>query len=219
MSPNNAFNWTPAAREAVQLVAEDKITDERIAGQVGIAKRTLERWKLHPEFAAQVAQRRAEIAERIRTTGIAIVTNRVAAQHDRWLRMQRVIEERAEQYAGADAPGAGTGLLVKTEKAIGSGFSSVFVDEWAVDTGLLREIREHEKQAAIELKQWTEQRVLSGDPDNPLTVKGQFDFDSFGGIFADLAGVGTPTPDGVDEPLDPAYADAETGGLPGATNP
>lgn len=171
MSPDNAFNWTPAAQQAVQLVAEDKVTDDRIAEQVGIVKRTLERWKLHPEFRAKVAERRAEIAERIRSTGIAIIENRVARQHDHWRRMQRVIEERAEHYANADAPGAGTGLLVKTEKAIGSGFNTTFVDEWAVDTGLLREIREVEKQTAIELRQWAEQRVLSGDGNNPIEIK------------------------------------------------
>jgi hypothetical protein len=48
-------------------------------------------------------------------------------------------------------PGGETGLLVRTGRFIVNGKA---VDVYAVDVGLLRELREHEKQAAIECGQW-----------------------------------------------------------------
>jgi hypothetical protein len=69
--------------------------------------------------------------------------------------MQAVIEERAADPT-MQAPGASTGLLTRTQKQIGAGNSAVTVEEYQVDTRLLKELREHEKQAAQELSQWSE---------------------------------------------------------------
>lgn len=55
-----------------------------------------------------------------------------------------------------DVPGGKTGLLVREIKSIGAGPNSREVEEYKVDTGLLKELREHERQAAIELGQWQE---------------------------------------------------------------
>ena len=49
------------------------------------------------------------------------------------------------------------------EGALSSGSRVVEVAEYAVDVALLREIREHEKQAAIELGQWTEKQEHTGE--------------------------------------------------------
>ena len=54
------------------------------------------------------------------------------------------------------APGADTGLLTRTQKRIGSGDSAVTVEEYQVDTGLLKELREHEKRGVQELGEWSE---------------------------------------------------------------
>lgn len=54
-----------------------------------------------------------------------------------------------DTYAAA---GAETGLMVHTVTYLKDGRR----EEWAVDTGLLKELREHEKQAAIECGQWEE---------------------------------------------------------------
>ena len=40
---------------AVALCVQDILTDEQIAGQVGIARRTLARWKKRPDFAVALA--------------------------------------------------------------------------------------------------------------------------------------------------------------------
>ena len=48
----------PTAAEvgrAAALCFQDTLTDEQIAGQLGIARRTLSRWKKRPDFAAALA--------------------------------------------------------------------------------------------------------------------------------------------------------------------
>jgi hypothetical protein len=50
---NRPFVWTPARETALQLLVEDQLTDEVIARQVGVCRRTLAYWKAHPDFAAR----------------------------------------------------------------------------------------------------------------------------------------------------------------------
>lgn len=64
------------------------------------------------------------------------------------------MSERADDMA--DVLGGSSGLLVRQVKQIGSGESSRIVEEYKLDTELLAEFREHEKQMAIELGQWEE---------------------------------------------------------------
>jgi hypothetical protein len=61
-----------------------------------------------------------------------------------------------------DVPGGRTGLLVRTIKSIGSGEKATTVEEFAVDTGLLREIRELELQVSKELGQFVEKHDVTG---------------------------------------------------------
>jgi hypothetical protein len=71
----------------------------------------------------------------------------------------------------AGHPGGDTGLVVRQVKMIGSGAAAQLVEEYPVDVALLRaeldvmrELREHEKQAAQELGQWVD-KVAPTDPD------------------------------------------------------
>jgi hypothetical protein len=164
------FNWTAQKEKAALLAAEDKLADEAICREVGITRPTLTAWKKTPEFSARVEEHVEAFKQTVRRRGIAILERRVDALQDRWQRMQRVIEERAEELEG-EAAGGGTGLLVKQYKSIGAGENARLVEEYAVDTGLLRELREHEKQAAQELGQWAERKELTGADGSPLVVK------------------------------------------------
>lgn len=86
-----------------------------------------------------------------------------------------VLGERAADPTMANVPGGQTGLLVRswitvhiteTVKVIGDDGKERFISvpkvkempEYRVDTGLLRELREYDKQASVELQQWTEKR-------------------------------------------------------------
>lgn len=146
---------------AAGLVAADKLTDPQICAEIGIKSRiTLQTWRHKPEFAARVSEIRAEMRATARTYGIAVVEERLMAQNERWLAMKQVIEERAEDETMRGA-GHATGLLVRKYKMIGSGESAYMVEEYEVDTGLLKEMRELEKHAAIEMGQWEEKQQVT----------------------------------------------------------
>ncbi|MDQ3832232.1 MAG: phBC6A51 family helix-turn-helix protein [Actinomycetota bacterium] len=162
---------TDKQEEAAALVAEDVKSDEDIALTLGIHRSTLDRWKKLPAFDARVDEILAECRRHVTRKTIARVEKRVEALQDRWNRMQQVIRERAEDGMLADVPGGTTGLIVHNVKGVGKGEDFQLIDLYEVDTGLLAEIRAHEKQAAQELGQWTEKQQVSGDEDKPVVVK------------------------------------------------
>ncbi|HLL74824.1 MAG TPA: hypothetical protein VK421_06130 [Pyrinomonadaceae bacterium] len=146
---------------AAFLVAEDRLTDENIADELSITRRTLARWKLEKGFQARVVEIKEETRRALVARGIVEKQNRLDALNDRWERMRQVIAQRADNLKGV--PGGGnTGLLVRQVKGIGKGEDFQVVEEYAVDTGLLREMREHEKQAAQELGEWSERHEHTG---------------------------------------------------------
>jgi hypothetical protein len=154
MRPNETeFTWSAKAEKVALLVAQDDKPDHAIAKTCRISKATLERWKALPEFAARVEEHRTAWREQLTAEGIANRKNRVAAQNDRWRKMQQIVVERAADKANEKVPGWQTGLLVHRRKQIGGGESAQVVDEYEVDTGLLKELREHEKLTAEELGQ------------------------------------------------------------------
>jgi hypothetical protein len=148
------FPWTARKLDAARLVAEDSLSDQRIAAQVGIERRQLTRWKSVPQFMAKVEAIVAALGERSLRFAVARRHRRVKAQNDRWRKMKRVMRERAAALEMANVPGGKTGLLVRKVKSIGGGESAREVEEYEVDTGLLKEIRDLEKQVAQEVGQW-----------------------------------------------------------------
>lgn len=154
---------TNAQIKAAHLVVEDRLTDEEIAAEVGTSIRQFYRWKRSPAFVAETTRITKAFNAALIGVGVATHRRRVEAINDRWHRMQRLIEARAKDPETARIPGGETGLLVKQLKGIGKGKDFKVVEEFAVDTGLLREMREHERQAAMELGQWVEKVA----PTNP----------------------------------------------------
>ena len=165
MNQNDApkpFRWDSRKETAAALLAEDHLADEQIAAASGCSRPTLVRWKTAPEFAARIQEIARRLGDLAMRHAIARKHKRVGRLQDRWDRMQRVVEERAADPEMRDVPGGATGLLVKTIKQIGSGDAAREVEEYAVDTGLLKEEREYAKQAALELGQWTEKHEHTG---------------------------------------------------------
>lgn len=155
------FTWTKQRDLAAVLVAEDTLTNEQIAAQIGIKRQTLDYWKRQPIFHQRVEEILVEFRQMVRQRGIAVMENRVAALQDRWGRMKQVIAERAADPDMQDVPGGKTGLMVHQVKGVGKGEDFQLIDLYAVDAGLLAEMRAHEQQAARELGQWTEKRDLT----------------------------------------------------------
>src|ERR1044072_791547 len=160
VSQNVTEKWSEQKERAAHLAVEDRLSDEEIAAAVGVDRRTFARWKLTEQFSQRRATILEETQEALVARGIAEKQNRVDAYSDRWERMRKVIEARGKEMASY-AGGGATGLLVRQLKSIGKGEDAQVVEEYAVDTGLLKEMREHEKQAAQELGQWTEKSDIT----------------------------------------------------------
>lgn len=127
----------------------------------------LEVWSATFGWQARLSQVAEEERQAIVAQGIAARQNRIDAYGDRWERMRQVIAERAGDRELADTPGGKTGLLVRTFKAVGGAIA----EEFAVDTGLLREMRELEKQAAEDLGQWADKHEVTGKDGGPIVVE------------------------------------------------
>jgi len=173
-------------KNACLLLFEDRLSDDHIAEECGISRRTLTRWKQLPEVKEEIERlreaKRKEILKQVKTEGVADKANRLRALNKRWGKMLGIIEARAtsalERMVEAQsepprgvtnrqwrlitgvAPGAETGLMVRQEKMLGGGEMAEKIVEWKIDIPMLRELRDIEKQAAIEVEEWAEKRVI-----------------------------------------------------------
>jgi hypothetical protein len=168
-----AFTWNTARELGAALVADDSLTDVEIAKQAGVHKATLERWKNAPEFQARVRNVRARLAckalEIALEYSIADFRQRIRSLDERWKKMQRVIAERAKDPVMEKAAGGRTGLLVRRRRVIGHGDNSMMIDEYKVDTELLHELLETERQAAREMGEWVSKHEDVTDYDGQLS--------------------------------------------------
>lgn len=161
---------TAPQRKAAVLVAEDELTDEQIAADVGVSTRTLYYWKGLPAFQAAAADHRQRIAASISRHWIAKRVKRVQRLQDLAEKAIAVIEQRAADPRMAEAPGGNTGLMTHTVKVVGYGETSEAVDVFTVDTALMAEIRNTMKQAAQEVGQWSEKHEVTKDSEELTQV-------------------------------------------------
>ena len=159
--------------QAAQLIAKGELGVGAIAARLGIAELTLYRWRKDPEFAARVDVAIEEQKAAIRRRAIGWVERRVDRLNTTWLGMQQVIKERALDPSMEAVPGGQTGLLSRDVKAVGAEVREVY----KVDVGLIKELREHEKQAAIELGQWEQKKEAAGFDDVDDLVDAYLDGD------------------------------------------
>ena len=112
-----------------------------------------------PEIRGRITELRELHSEKALTAaGIRNPQARISALEDIWTRMRQVITERAADPEMQAVPGGKTGLLVMTYKSVGSGPATEIKKEYAFDRALVQELREHSKQSAEELGQWTTRR-------------------------------------------------------------
>jgi len=183
--------------EAAQLLAENDFNVDEIAAKVGISRTTIFEWKTHVAFAARVEHIEKHLGTIAMRRVIARRNRRLLALEDRWQRMQRVIEARAVDPDIQRAVGGETGLLVRRQRMLGSGDNSLLVEEFEVDTGLLKELRDTERQAAQEAGQWQEkhQHDLNhgGSVSHDHAINAQPEhLHSVLGILAEIGALGAP---------------------------
>jgi hypothetical protein len=114
-----------------------ELNDPETQGLIrGLMKPHHERLKRIVDRSISNVERALEMDEQARLKRIEWLTDRID-------RMRQVITERAQACKEFAVPGAGTGVLCATEEG------------YEVDTGLLKELREHEKQLRDELNDLT----------------------------------------------------------------
>lgn len=139
--------WTPQRDTAAELLAIDAMTDTDIAKSVQIGVSTLWDWKLIPDFIARVEENRARLRaeaeadrQRIRTTGFAIIEERVKRKNER-LRQLEEIRIARSIAAGTDpewlVQGGSTGLIIRKERSVGNGPMAQIVTDFTIDTSLI----------------------------------------------------------------------------------
>jgi hypothetical protein len=89
---------------------------------------------------------------------------------ERWNKLHQVVQERGADPAMRGVPGGKSGLMVHNVKSIGSGDNAERVDLYEVDTGLLQQCLNLEKQAAQECGQWSEDNKPATGPQVNLNV-------------------------------------------------
>lgn len=159
MSQNESKNWWTEIRiRAAQLVAEGELTDLQIAESLAVSRQSITRWKAEPMFRDRVNEIVIDLAEALAAKGIRLRENRLRNLQTRVDKMMALIEARALDLA--EVTGGETGLLVRDYKHGGTVYK--------FDAALLREMREHEKQAAQELGQWLDKKEITGGDGQPL---------------------------------------------------
>ncbi len=112
------WEWNTVREKAAQLVAQDELTDLKIAESIGVAEVTVERWKRVPEFRARVAEIVAAVAKALEQYAIADKDERLADLNDCWMRIRRAMDDRGRSPEMQAIPGGTTGLFVRTLKSI-----------------------------------------------------------------------------------------------------
>lgn len=162
-----AFKITAKHLEAARMLADGQKQAE-VAAVFGLKACTISSWFNRQEFKDEIERFREASRAALSAEGIANKKNRLAEYDRRWQLMQAVIKARSEWDALAEAPGGDTGLIVRELRGNSLDFN------YKVDIGFLREMRELEKQAAIEVGDWTEKKELTGADGGaiPVSIEG-----------------------------------------------
>jgi hypothetical protein len=136
------------------------------------AKANASRLIANDNLRVRIEEIQARISESLVAQSIAIKEARIKALNDRWLKLQQVIAERAVDPSMQGIAGGSTGLLAHDQKGVGAGPAAEVIDVYEVDCGVLKELREHEVQAAKELGQWVEKGEISSDGIGLFVIEG-----------------------------------------------
>jgi DNA-binding XRE family transcriptional regulator len=110
------WKWSKQRENAALLSSDGKLTEQQIAQTVGVARRTLHRWRQHPAYSARIAKHCAAHRKQIRTKGIAARTNRIAELSHELAALEQIEAERARIYGTAKfrdvIAGGASGLII-----------------------------------------------------------------------------------------------------------
>lgn len=164
---------TEPQEQAALLVAQGRLSQRVIAKRVEISKRTLTYWQLEPEFRETVARHRdafrkaaEQQREEISKHGLALKLERIFQKMRRHAYLRRIQRARSKDerilcYLGKDL-GLAAGLFCVRYKG-----KDADREEFALDTRMLAEFNQLEKDIAIEVGDWKAKREISVPPEPP----------------------------------------------------
>jgi hypothetical protein len=165
----SAPQLTLKQQTAVDLLVRDDVSDEAIAGQLGINPVTLYRWKKRPEFIVAMDAARRDLANKLRIETIATKQFRIDAQVKRWQDLEAIRTARKADKDLEKFPGSETGFvnaelkLVKVVDTTEDGGIS-YREFWAhsFDRPLFDAYLAVEKHIAQETGQWENKLAVEG---------------------------------------------------------
>jgi hypothetical protein len=158
-SRTKVYKHAKLKEDACQLLAEDRLPDEEIAGKLKISRTTLANWKRDPKFADRVNAITAAHAERALKFGLARRERRLRVLNQMHDKILDVIDERAADPKMQTVPGGKTGIVTRMVKSVGHGDNFQLVDVYEIDVPALKEIRAIQEQVVDELGQRISRRI------------------------------------------------------------
>ena len=151
-------------KTAARLIAEENMTQLRIAKEIGVVPETISAWKKIPEFMAEIRSHNAQLDEDSSQLKYSKRRNRVAALDQMLQDYDTIRDQRIQWYADnfPDIPGGQTGRLTHTLKQVGIGAKAQITDMHAIDTALESGYRNALEHIARERGEWQEKRELTG---------------------------------------------------------
>jgi transcriptional regulator with XRE-family HTH domain len=163
MSPDAGL--TPVQIQAAVLVAQDKLSNEKIAEKCGISKRTLQLWKQDKAFSSEVKKHRDAWSAKVLSRGIADAAQCVDLCESLQLKLRLLMQARANDPLTKDLPGGDTGLLVITEfEQVWDKKQQKYVPapkKYKFDRAVLAEIREMQQHVARLTGKWQEKLEIT----------------------------------------------------------
>ena len=138
------FVWDTLSDKAARFAAEG-MPPTLICQNLGLQPNVFESWLANTEFRIRIRSYLEALTEHVMTSGLASRTHRLIAGNERWAAQKTIVAQRAKR-AKEDPelekiPGATTGWVT---------------DKGEFDSALAKEMRDTEKQGAIEVGQWNE---------------------------------------------------------------
>ncbi len=92
------MKWSAKLEAAALAVAEDVLSDIKIAEAAGVTKKTLESWKREPEFQSRVKTFVKDISEEMQQYGVARKARRIARLNGDYKALRQIVLDRAAFY-------------------------------------------------------------------------------------------------------------------------
>lgn len=170
--------WSEKVEHACGLIAHGA-SPAHAALECDASVGTIRAWLKYPEFQNRVLELRDHFVRETMAYSVASVACRTAAYQQQFEDIQEIRKERAADPQMQDVPGGKTGRMVLQKRQLGKGEKAEIIEEYKADGYLMTQELAVLKQAAQDLGQWSEKRVITGDGGGPIQFQTEVLEDAF----------------------------------------